>query len=253
MSILGLTDISEPSKCIQCGASVSRTAKFCGECGATQAAAPSPEQQHAAEVPTFGSVQTSTTAWKQRVLWGVLIGGVVLTLAAAVLSGNSWRTVAPPPAPSQAAAPAMPEVNNWSVTTPDVNRMDGIATQFINSEDRGVYLHLCFQSKGACDVPIAVQAPRNCFIESNVYHEYSSHLRSVRVKFDDGKPQVQVWGITDDHNAINPRGSQAAFIDQLKKHKKFSIELGCASDDSDVVTLDIAGLPEAMAKLSVKH
>jgi hypothetical protein len=178
---------------------------------------------------------------------------VVLALKHQPFSGNSWTTAAPPPTPSQAAVPAKPEVSNWNVTTPDVNSMDGVTTQFINSENRGVYLHLCFQSKGACDVPIAVQAPRDCFIESNVYHEYSSHLRRVRVKFDDEKPQVQVWAIADSHNAIIPHGSQAAFIDQLKKHQKFSIELGCASYDSDVVTLDIAGLPEAMATLSVKH
>jgi hypothetical protein len=187
-----------------------------------------------------------------KVIWGTVIALVVILLGVLSLTHHPSTIVTPVTTPAQ-PEPTKAEVNNWSVTTPDVNSMDGVATQFINSEDRGVYLHLCFQSKGACDVPIAVQAPRDCFIESNVYHEYSSHLRRVRVKFDDEKPQVQVWGIADSHNAIIPHGSQAAFIDQLKKHKKFSIELGCASYDSDVVTLDIAGLPEAMATLSVKH
>jgi hypothetical protein len=184
-----------------------------------------------------------------------VVGGE-LTLAAADLMvwkssyGSSRATDAPPSALSQAAVPLLPEVNNWSLTTSEVNAMDGVATPYLNSADRGVFLHLCFQSNGACDVPVVVQAPLDCFIENNV--DGYSYRRQVRVRFDDEKPQVEAWGIVDSHHAIYQRGPKAAFIDRLKKHKKFTIELGCASYDSDVVTLD-AGLTEAMTKPSVNR
>ena len=147
-------------------------------------------------------------------------------------------------------APAAPVVKvNWSLTEPKVNIMDGTSIQFINSNDP-IYFHLCFQSKGSCSVPIDIQTPKGCYIENNV--QGWSTRRSVRIKWDDEKAQAQQWSIDDSHTALIPPNS-TAFINELKMHKKFSIQLGCASYDSAVMTLDIAGLPEAMATLSVKH
>jgi hypothetical protein len=95
MSILGLSDTLVQSKCIECGVATPPAAKFCGECGATQTAMPSAEQQHAAAIPTLGYVQPSTSQWKLRgrsLIWGVLIA--VTASAAAMWSQHEHAEIA---------------------------------------------------------------------------------------------------------------------------------------------------------------
>jgi hypothetical protein len=74
---------------MKCGAVISSKTKFCTECGASRVVETSAEKQHAAAVPTFGYVKASTSPWKVRgrsVIWGVLIGGVLITLTATAVA-----------------------------------------------------------------------------------------------------------------------------------------------------------------------
>lgn len=116
--------------------------------------------------------------------------------------------------------------------------MDGVVTRSVLTHG-SVYIQLCFKNGKPCSVPVWVGAPKNCFIESNV--EGSSYSRRVRVKFDDEKPSTEVWSITDRHEAVFPRATEA-FIAKLKTHSNFMIEFGCDASDADVVTMDIKGL-----------
>jgi hypothetical protein len=121
--------------------------------------------------------------------------------------------------------------------------MDGAVTQRITTNG---YIHLvvCFKNGKPCSVPVAVVPPSGCFIESNV--EGSSYSRRIRYKFDDGKPQTAVWGISDGHNGIFPHNSRA-FIEELKKHKSFDVEFGCDESDPGVVTtMNIVGLEDSL-------
>lgn len=167
-------------------------------------------------------------------------------LAATALSSCNSGPASPPtttPAAATTQAESTPKLeSDWQISEPQVNPMDGVVSRFIST--RGfAYIQLCFDNGKPCSVPVAVVAPKSCFIESNV--EGSNYSRRVRVKFDDEKPSTAIWGITDRHNGIFPHGSQA-FIAKLKKHSNFVIEFGCDASDSDVITMEIKGLQSSL-------
>jgi hypothetical protein len=195
------------------------------------------------QFPALGSAPTAYAFTLNRV--AVL---AVASLIIALASCTPATPVKSPPVSVQPATPPAPSapVSNWKVST-SVNKMDGVVTTFLNSSDT-VHLHLCYQNKGACSIPVAVQVP--CYVESNVDGEYSSTSRRVRVKFDGGAPRTEVWGITDDHHAIFPRRS-AAFIAELKKHKSLLIEVGCDFSDTYEQEIAIAGLQDAITRAHV--
>jgi len=170
----------------------------------------------------------------------VLFGALVFT---ACNSGSSVSS-APERASTPTETPSIPEVSpsDWQISEPQVNSMDGAVTRFVSTSGFA-HLCLCFKNGKPCSVPVWVQAPKHCFIESNV--EGSNYSRRVRAKFDDEKPSTEIWSIVDSHDAIFPHGSQA-FIAKLKKHSKFLIEFGCDASDSDVITIGIRGLQSSL-------
>jgi hypothetical protein len=168
----------------------------------------------------------------------------VLTLMGILTCGCQPTPPQPTVASQPAAAkpdPAKP-TSNWSVET-NVNPMDNAVTKFIVT-GYGVKLVLCFKNGKPCSVPIAAKAPGSCRIESNV--EGSNWNRRIRVKFDDDKPAVETWGITDDRKALYPHNDQV-FLARLRKHKQLMLEFGCSSSDpGEVITLKIEGLQEVL-------
>jgi hypothetical protein len=133
--------------------------------------------------------------------------------------------------------------------------MDGVITRFVSSThcllegiDFGgfAYLRLCVENGKPCSVPVAVDTPKGCFVESNV--EDSNYSRRVRVKFDDEKPHTEIWSIVDSHHGIFPPNSPA-FIAKLKKHSTFLIEFGCGASDSAVVTIGIRDLQSSLVSM----
>ena len=90
--------------------------------------------------------------------------------------------------PAAKADPPKPE-SDWEVSDPETNKMDGVVTQFVSTKGYA-YIHLCFQNGKPCSVPVAVVAPKSCYIEGNV--EDHSYSRRVRVKFDDEKASTEI-------------------------------------------------------------
>jgi hypothetical protein len=182
----------------------------------------------------------------KRRLSVLLFGAVALTFTACQSSTHSESALAEGAAsPSPSPTPKEPE-SAWSASEPKINKMDGVVTQFVYTSGFA-YLHMCFENRKPCSVPVAVVAPKNCYIESNV--EGSSWKRRVRVKFDNEKPQTQLWSISDQRNAIFPSGP-AAFIAKLKTHSEFDIEFGCdESDPGETVAMNIKGLQARLDSL----
>jgi hypothetical protein len=138
------------------------------------------------------------------------------------------------------SAPVAPP-KHWTVES-QTNPMDNVVTQFVVN-DESVKVVLCYVNGKPCSnhsVPIYIKGPGHCFIEANV----GSTSRRIRVKFDDGKPQIEVWGITDDHSALVP--PLHPFRENLMKHKRMMLEFGCDASDSAVVTSNIEGLQELL-------
>jgi len=131
MSILGLTDTPVPSRCKDCGAAMSPSAKFCGECGTTQpsqaaqAATASTTRKRASFAPedtTANPVEEHASqdppprsARLKSVLTGLVIGAPLLAIVAGVLivsnsasgnapghgsAGSSTTQASVPPSPS---------------------------------------------------------------------------------------------------------------------------------------------------------
>jgi len=173
----------------------------------------------------------------------------VFTLAACV--SPETQSTLPQPETKPASTfpqPTAPSTSDWTISVPDVNKMDGVTTQFVST---GGFAHIRLEFKnnklcaGSC-IPVALitpQAGHGCFIESNV--EGSMYSRRVRVKFDDGKPRTEVWGISDDHEAIFPHNPEG-FIQEMKKHNSVFIEFGCDASDSYVMEIGIHGLQSAL-------
>ncbi len=157
--------------------------------------------------------------------------------------------------PSQATeqatpTPAAQSENDWTVSAPKVNPMDGVKQQFV-STGHLVGLVLCFENGIPCHVPVYVGVADSvhCWIEGD---EVASYHRRIRIKFDDGKPRSEIWSITDDHKGLIPPRPQA-FIAELKKHRTLMVEFGCdRSDPGDVITLGIRGLQEALDSAGLK-
>ena len=153
----------------------------------------------------------------------------------------------PPKSAALSSSVTEPKLSNWKVTKPQVSKLDGSTTQFIDTTGY-VYIHLCYESPKPCSVLVSVAAPNGCIIESNLNGDYTSWKRRIRYKFDHGKPQTEVWSIDDSRDAIIPP-NEKVFIAELNKHKTMVVEFGCASYDSEEVTIDIDGLTGAVANL----
>lgn len=149
---------------------------------------------------------------------------------------------------SKSPVPVRPD-GNWTVSDPQVDQMDGLVRQFVET-GAVVRVRLCFQDRKLCSVPAAIVAPEGCFIESNV--DDRTYARRIRIKFDDGKAITEVWGISDSHHAVFPFNS-GAFVRELGKHNVLRMEFGCADYDSSVTTFNVSGLQAALAGLKVHN
>lgn len=175
---------------------------------------------------------------------------IVMCLLSMLFAGCSQVSTAP--VPPQSAPEAKPEAKpktDWNVSAPKINPMDKVSTQFVTTWDI-VRLVLCFENGRPCghgNAPVFVTSP--CWIDGN---EAGSYHRKIRVKFDDDKPLVENWGISDDHKGLFPP-SPLAFVAELKKHKFLMVEFGCdRSDPGDVITLSVQGLQEALDPANLK-
>jgi hypothetical protein len=182
----------------------------------------------------------------------VLLAVGLIVIIAVVVFGTKFKnephTQASVVSPSPAPVPAtdLSNQNEWVIRT-QTSHIDDTVTTFVDSDGGTIIggFHLCFQSKGKCNVQVSYDMPRGCFVESNLDGEYTSWERRVRYKFDDDPPHTQVWSIADSRNAIIPP-NEKTFIEEMKRHKKIIIEAGCASYDSGELTANLVGLQDTL-------
>jgi hypothetical protein len=77
-----------------------------------------------------------------------------------------------------------------------------------------------------------------------------SHERTVRYKFDDGKSGVKAWTISDKRKQMQLLSQ--AFVVELLKHTRLTMEIGCDQDDKNDTVVVLAGLRNAMDAAGVK-
>ena len=145
---------------------------------------------------------------------------------------------------------------HWEDSGISVNKIDGSKTEFLETEsldadgmDYGdlhyATLTLCFENGKLChgqSIGVAVKV-HGMVSPSDDESEYST---SVRLRFDDGAPTRQTWGISDDHDALFPRGHEKQFATQLKQHKKLILEFSYYEKAPRTVSFDLTGLDGAM-------
>lgn len=139
--------------------------------------------------------------------------------------------------------PTPEKATAWRVREAEINPIDGVKSQTLDTGITGSRLVICTKNGKLCsngDVGVFVTSP--CWIDGDYGTGYK---RRVRLKFDSDKFRVETWSIGDDHRGIFPR-SQKAFIAELKKHKSLMLEFGCDRSDSNVVTYDVHGLQIAL-------
>jgi hypothetical protein len=178
---------------------------------------------------------------------------VLAGILAATLTGcDSARPRSSPEAtasPSPTAAPI--DTGNWVIGDIEVNQMDGTKRQTISTGDVGTRIVICFKNGKLCggnSFGVFITSP--CWVVGG-YEPYTNFERVIRIKFDNGKPLNDTWGISDDHSAIGPHAPKQ-FIEQLKKHQSLAVEFGCDRGDDTVVRYKIQKLQVALDSAGLK-
>jgi hypothetical protein len=145
---------------------------------------------------------------------------------------------------------------HWDDSGVSVNPMDGTKSEFLAMESldatdaqygslRYAELRLCFENGKLCggkDVGVAIEV--HGMLQSVDYDSEYSTL--VRVRFGEGNPVRQTWGISDDHEALFPHGHEKQFASQLLQHNKLYIEFSYFEKAPRTISFDLAGLDDSM-------
>jgi hypothetical protein len=145
---------------------------------------------------------------------------------------------------------AVPPANAWQVIAPTNPES---VMKLVQTVSHGIHLTLLFDNKKLSlgDLifqPVNVAAgDDSCFIEPNS----SGMGRNLRITFDDNEPRWELWRINDNHTGVTLQtpDKARAFVEELEKHSKFAIELGCNSyHRGQVIAFDVRGLKETLDK-----
>jgi hypothetical protein len=146
---------------------------------------------------------------------------------------------------------------HWDTLGARVNKMDGSRDQHVSvdaSDADGMVagslhypeLRLCFHNGKLCGgSDIGVMVAGHTVIEPLDYER--SHSTSVRIRFDDGRPVRQVWGISDDDRALFPYGHEKQFANELLTHKVLYVEFSYYQHSAHTVSFQLNGLQEMLA------
>ncbi len=145
---------------------------------------------------------------------------------------------------------------HWEASGVTTNAIDGTKTEFLTMEStdpegadsgslRYAELKICFDNGKLCggqDIGVGVEV-HGMVAEQDEDSEYST---PVRIKFDDGKPIRQTWGISDDHEMLFPSGKEKQFLAGLTQHSKLVLEFSYFEKAPRTVTFDLSGLADTM-------
>lgn len=144
---------------------------------------------------------------------------------------------------------------HWEASEISSNAMDGTKTEFISTESvnpegadsgslRYAELRVCFEDGRLCGGSnLGVGFEVHDMVAPLDDSEYST---AVRIRFDDDKPIRQIWGISDDHDALFPSGRERQFLTQLTHHNRLFLEFSYYEKAPRTVTFDISGLTDKM-------
>jgi len=135
------------------------------------------------------------------------------------------------PPQSFSSRPPQPSQNNWRVDE-STNSMDGVKTT-VFADDCGDH-SIVIRFKGR-------------YLEAYVTTPEVVDDASVRVRFDDGRPNIQVWSKSEDDRGLfspDPRG----LVAKLQTSKKFYVEYHPYEKVPETLSFDVAGLvvPKAL-------
>jgi hypothetical protein len=150
---------------------------------------------------------------------------------------------------------------HWEASGITTNGIDGTKTEFLTTEStdpegadsgslRYAEMKICFENGKLCggnDIGIGIDVH-----EMVAPLEDSEYRTSVRLRFDDGKPIRQTWGISDGHDALFPIGREQQFLADLTQHSKLVLEFSYFEKAPRTVTFDLSGLAEKMKSESLR-
>ena len=135
------------------------------------------------------------------------------------------------PAQPSISTPPQPSENNWRVDE-STNSMDGVKTTVLADECGDHSIVIRFKGR---------------HLEAYVTTPEVVDDASVRVRFDDGRPNIQVWSKSEDDRGLfspDPRG----LVAKLQTSKKFYVEYHPYEKVPETLSFDVAGLvvPKAL-------
>jgi len=170
----------------------------------------------------------------------------VLTLIAC----NSDSSVATPvseqqkPSVDPAPSPVAPIVSPWTVSVSN-NELTGERTV-------KAIAGICRR----CDQTIVIRLTGKkleCYLDTGKFLEtvdnMESNLSVVKYKFDDGPIVRQSWSMSSDHEALFYPGNPSAFLQKMRKAKRFIIEYKPADVIPETASFDFPPFPTEFAQV----
>jgi hypothetical protein len=151
---------------------------------------------------------------------------------------------------------------HWVDVGPFVSEMDGKATQLLAMQsidpdgiDFGklhyAELRLHFddgQIRPGKHIAVGV----NVHGTVNPISMDSEYSTTVRLKFDDGRPRRETWGISDDRQMLFPYGKEKQFIGELLRHSVLIVEFSYFESAPRTIKFKLDGLAEIMNSQHLK-
>jgi hypothetical protein len=150
---------------------------------------------------------------------------------------------------------------HWTDNGPTVNSIDGTKTEFLSLDSSDAdgdtlgqlsyaELTICFRDGKLCGgKSVGVSVTVHGMVSPRSYD--AQYETQVRLKLDSEKPESQIWGIADSHDAVFPTGREKQFLGQLLKHNQLTLEFSYYEHAPRTLTFELAGLPEAMKSIGV--
>ena len=145
---------------------------------------------------------------------------------------------------------------HWEDSGVSVNAIDGTKSEFLSMEsldadgiDSGdlhyAAIKLCFDNGNLCHGNIIGAGIRVHGMLASLGYE-SEYSTPVRLKFDDGTPKRETWGMSEDHETLFPSGHEKNFATELTQHKKLFVEFSYYEQAPRTISFDLTGLDDAM-------
>ncbi len=172
------------------------------------------------------------------VVFGILVTMLALLVEGCTQSQSAPVSVsaAPPPEPFENPVPR----SKWTIIKSRSDLTGETRVTAINDASRDVSLILRLRGRKF-----------DCYIRTGEFLETVENMHSrssvVKYKFDEGGIVRQAWTISDDNTALFYPGNTTAFIQKLRKAKRFVIEYSPADVIPKTASFDVSLFPSEIA------